>query len=213
MIHEAIAARTRLAQKERERRAEIVELPTTPSDNKAEDQQPEFVSPKPQPDDVFFRLIRALQTENTDKIIPHAALDEPPIPENATIRDLVSGQKSLEVPPSTLPESDQHPEQPPMPEPEPADDLAVRVLGAATDDTVPMDRIALETFIAQADKEWAAMSHPLPEPASADLANQNTVLGLSNASTSLESVSEDTQPQGGVVQKKLEADRQSVLSG
>ncbi len=103
VIHEAIAARTRLAQKERERRVEIVELPTTPSDDKAEDQQPESVSPKPQPDEVFFRLIRALQTETTDKIIPPAALDEPPIPENATIRDLVSGQKSLEVPPSTLP--------------------------------------------------------------------------------------------------------------
>ncbi|MCC7447552.1 MAG: response regulator [Anaerolineae bacterium] len=213
VIHEAIAARTRLAQKERERRLEAVELPTSPSE-KAEGRQPEPAA-KPQPDDVFFRLIHALQntTADKDKTAAPADIEEPPIPENATIRDLVSGQPLLEMPPSSLPESDHLPEQPSpsIPEPEPAaDDLAVRALGAALDDTVPMDRLALETFIVQADKEWAARSLPPVGPAPADLVNQTTLVGLREAPAPLGSVSEDTQPEAGVVQKKLEADRQPV---
>jgi hypothetical protein len=43
--------------------------------------------------------------------------------------------------------------------------------------------------------------------------NQTTIVGLSDASAPLEPVSEDTQPEGGVVQKNLEADRQSALPG
>jgi len=77
---------------------------------------------------------------------------------------------------------------------------------------VPMDRLALETFIVQADKEWAARSQPPVGPAPADLTKQITIVGLSDASAPLEPISEDTQPEGGVVQKKLEADRQSVPS-
>jgi DNA-binding NarL/FixJ family response regulator len=171
VIREAAAARARLAKKERERRVEALSAEAASTNAPAATVAP--VTPPPaaqipeptiQPDDTFQRLIHELSTsENVQALgLPPVEIEEPPIPDDATIRDLVSGQPRPPAPPESMPEVESIWEPPPQPvsEPEPISDLAVAALNITSDDTVPMEHVTPEIVIAKADPNLA--DFPLP---------------------------------------------------
>jgi hypothetical protein len=175
VIREAAAARARLAKKERERRVEAQSAQyvqsanaNAPTDTVAPvAPPPQIPEPAVQPDDTFQRLIRQLSTNESSAALglPPAEVEEPPIPDDATIRDLVSGQPRSPAPPAppeSMPEVDSIWEAPPepAPQPEPISDLAVAALNITNDDTVPMEHVTPEIVIAKADPNLA--DFPLP---------------------------------------------------
>jgi hypothetical protein len=171
VIREALSAKQRLTKKERERRVDAALQPESPPHEPLAP-RPASAEPSARPDDTFYRLIRSLNQGDTGQSKPvqaaspepavSGASEGPPIREEATIRDLVSGQpasKPAKAPPETMPETS----QPPVGEasPEAASDLAVIALGAAADDTVPMEQLSVEAVIARADQE-SGSARPLP---------------------------------------------------
>jgi DNA-binding NarL/FixJ family response regulator len=214
VIREAVAAKARLAKKEQERRADAEQPPASLPEGSG----PVVSEPSIQPDDTFRRLVAGPVA-----MPPEPVIDEPPIPEHATIRELVSGQAATPVegaPPNTLPE------QRALPVAEPIPDLAVMALSAAADDTVPLEQLSLHTFIERVDQEavipaWVgqtAEDADLPTlvgPAASARTNNTTgaqpVPPSAGAGTPEPPVTAgDTQPGGGIVQKKLETDRERV---
>jgi DNA-binding NarL/FixJ family response regulator len=248
VIREAAAARARLAKKERERRVEALSAQaastSAPTDTVAPvtpPPAPHIPEPAIQPDDTFQRLIHELSTsENVQALgLPPVEIEEPPIPDDATIRDLVSGQPRPPAPPESMPEVESTWEPPPEPvsEPEPISDLAVAALNITSDDTVPMEHVTPEIVIAKADPNLAdfplpvwpqrANVQPSGQPISGFLepprAADDTPVSAQVPAISVESVlaeiaesagrdefaeplsiDGDTEPRGGVVQRKLE---------
>jgi DNA-binding NarL/FixJ family response regulator len=214
VIREAVAAKARLAKKEQERRADVEQPPVSVPESAG----PVVSEPTIQPDDTFRRLVAG----PTPAMSPQSAIDEPPIPEHATIRELVSGQADVPAagaPPDTLPE------QSPLPVAEPIPDLAVMALSAAADDTVPLEQLSLHAFIERVDQDaplpaWVrqtAENADLPTlvgPAAsvrASATGAQPVPPSARASTPEPPVTAgDTQPGGGIVQRKLETDRERV---
>jgi CheY-like chemotaxis protein len=210
VIREAVAAKARLAKKEQERRADAEQ----PSASVPESAGPVVSEPSIQPDDTFRRLVAG----PVPAMPAEPAIDEPPIPEHATIRELVSGQASAPVegaPPDTLPE------QSALPVAEPIPDLAVMALSAAADDTVPLEQLSLHAFIERVDQDAAIPAWVRQTAEDADLP---TLVGPAASAAGAQPLSPsaragapeppvtagDTQPGGGIVQKKLETDRERV---
>lgn len=214
VIREAVAAKARLAKKEQERRADAEQPPGSVPEGAG----PVVSEPTIQPDDTFRRLVAG----PTPAIPPQPTIDEPPIPEHATIRELVSGQS---VVPGEAGVPDTLPEQSVLPVEERIPDLAVMALSAAADDTVPLEQLSLHAIIERVDQDT-----PLPAwvRETAENADQPTLVGPAvNARASASRVEpvptspragtpeppvtpSDTQPGGGIVQKKLETDRERV---
>src|SRR5260221_1250860 len=120
--------------------------------------------PSVKPDDTFYRLVTTLYSGDTTghmkpvKVAPEAAspslLDEPEIPEGATIRDLVSGQQppsaSTETPPDSALESPQI--ELPLDSDAP-DPVASADLDAIRDRTVPLNFLELPNFVSRIERE------------------------------------------------------------
>ncbi len=219
VMREALAAKARLAQKEQERRLDAVEASPALSPDKPAG----IVEPAIQPDDTFNRLVRE-ETAQSRAIQPADSVPaEPPIPENATIGDLVSGQPvkgAPPVPPDAVPEMESAPAEPEAPADE-VPNLAAAALGAAEDDTVPLDRLASQTLAAKAAQEAATPVQP-PSWAQQPIqdADQPTLVEPSVTREDTQpsrhipvqrwsAPAGDTEPGGGVVQKRLESDKQS----
>jgi DNA-binding response OmpR family regulator len=216
VMREALSAKARLAQKELERRLDAAEGST------AADTTPRIVEPAVQPDDTFNRLVQ----QDTGKVLPVPPSDnvmaEAAIPENATIADLVSGQSaSVAQPesPESLPEEEQVEAVPEAPA-EPTPDLAAAALGAAEDDTVPLDLVALEALVKRTDQMFGAPTQLPPwareTPADADqptlvepaVTHEDTQPSSHIGIRWFVSPEGETEPGGGIVQQRLEADRQ-----
>src|SRR5260221_2288126 len=180
--------------------------------------------PSVKPADTFYRLVTTLYSGDPTghmkpvKVPPEAAtpslLDEPEIPEGATIRDLVSGQQppaaSTETPPDSTLESPQIeiPQDSDAPDP-----VASAALDAIRDDTVPLNFLELPNFVSRIERELLHTStHALPTfteqanqisrdepPVSKDDTHPSQRIGTEPLGTP-----SDTQPEGGVVQEALE---------
>lgn len=142
-----------------------------------------IAEPMPQPDDTFYRLIEKRQPDDKPPTVALTVdkalqIDEPPLPEEATIRELVTGQTS--APPATMPET---PATTIPDETQP--DLAAVALETVNDQTVPLDRASLQAIIAKLEQtsgehidllpEWLrqSMAQPLAEPSFVQVLIQN----------------------------------------
>jgi DNA-binding NarL/FixJ family response regulator len=139
VIRAAAAARARYSKKPSGRDQELTQLPDLKEDRPGE--------PQIQPDDTFRRAVDRVQYGDTSQMRPvqpeSAILEEPPVPENSTVRELVSGQTAPSA--ATAPVNQSSPAVAPtsIPEP-PAPDLAgvaEVALEIADDDTVPLDEL------------------------------------------------------------------------
>ncbi len=209
VIREALSAKARLVRKEQERRIEVQE---------AQAAGISIEEPPVQPDDTFTRMTQNVRSGDTGR--SQAVIEEPDIPEEATIRDLVSGQQ---IPtPAAVPETLPEIEQIAVAEPSPA--LAMMALGAVVDDTIPLEQLAIPTFLSRIDQESGDQSLHRPIPAwvnqTPDDLDQPTLVeppvhyddtqpSERIRFESLRSSFGDTEPGGGVVQEKLESDQES----
>jgi len=121
--------------------------------------------PRHVPDDTFYRLVNAIQTDDSarqrtiqslNKVLRSLSIngwEEPPIPDNATIRDMVTGSSQPVQQPAATEETQVTPYPPeppttlPEPLPEPSAELAAATLSVADDDTVPLDQLSLRAFM------------------------------------------------------------------
>jgi hypothetical protein len=130
---------------------------------------PMIVEPPRLPDDTFSRLVNAIQTDDTakqrtiqslNKVLKNlstASLDEPPIPENATIRDMVTGDKPpiAATQPTPIPVSESQPAPSPIPPALPEmpptvsvrEGIAMATLSVAGNDEVQLDQLSLQAFV------------------------------------------------------------------
>ncbi|MEP7286377.1 MAG: response regulator [Chloroflexota bacterium] len=170
VIREAMAAKQRLAKKEAERRA------SNPSAPNLGNPKPPTASllqePALQPDDTFFKLISQMASGGSNVVhdefdqydtfkwtytnVP-SSFEEPEVPEDATIRDLVSGQTPTHSPrpdhiPEIEPPAPYDPEVPQIPDAASISPLAMMALSAAQDDTMPMEDLTNPSFLAQIEQ-------------------------------------------------------------
>jgi DNA-binding NarL/FixJ family response regulator len=131
------------------------------------------------PDETFRRMTEAGHTDTTKKrassATPATTIPEPPLPDDATIGDLVSGQTtgkrtaqevaqiadtSVMATPPSLPEAT------PAPVLEPALDadspsVAMKALEVSTDDT-PLDKVSVQAVVEQINTEAVETGHTQP---------------------------------------------------
>ncbi len=238
VIRQTIAAKSSLAKQLRK-------------ENKSEGKKSAQLPPEPpvEPDDTFRRMISTMYSGDiTQKSQPisldaepqpkepieqptaPSILDEPPVGDDATIRDLVSGQTPV------LPIESAAPPPPPpvelldilLSEPQPSsevsakdttarEEVAALALDAASDDTIPFESLSLPEFIARVEQELGdKLPTPLPVPSWAQQAQLPEVneppievqdTPIFAKSRVISSLPGETQPTGGVVQEELEREQ------
>ncbi len=114
---------------------------------------PSVPEPPVEPDDTFHRLTQTGKGQPVQA--ESSTIAEPNIDEDATIRELVSGQStSVSTAPSTIPEAET-----------PESAVARLALDIASDDTILMEDVTLPKFIGRLEEEMSDTGASRPVPA------------------------------------------------